>query len=82
MLITSFKSRLRDSLKQWHSDAHSKAGASIDQIGDADPEFNDYFGSKLIRARQSAMMRMNLDPSDRATLDLGLMFAYVSSDTS
>lgn len=71
------RDRLRDAVEKWHADAHKNAGASVDQIAATDPEFDAYFGSKLIRARQTAMMKMDLDGPDRAALDMGLMFAYV-----
>ncbi|KAJ4424430.1 hypothetical protein N0V82_000952 [Gnomoniopsis sp. IMI 355080] len=73
------RDRLREALKKWHAVAHEEAAASLDQVAETDPEFNEYFGSKLIRSRQSAMMRMNLDDHDRASLDLGLMFAVNSN---
>lgn len=76
----SARDRLRDAVEKWHTEAHKKAGINVDQIAAEDPEFDTYFGSKLIKARQSAMMKMGLDGRDRATLDMGLMFAYVHSE--
>ncbi|KAF3761197.1 hypothetical protein M406DRAFT_73632 [Cryphonectria parasitica EP155] len=70
------RDRLLMAVEKWHTKAHKKASENVDKIAPEDPEFDAYFGFKLIRARQSAMMKMGvLDDRDRATPDLGLMFA-------
>lgn len=71
------RDRLLEAVARWHGEAQEKAGASVDRIAPEDPEFDAYFGSKLLRARQGAMMKMGLDAHDKAALDVGLMFAYV-----
>ena len=71
------RDRLREALKLWQSEAHKEAGAEVNRLEPQDPEFDTHFGSKLMKARQVAMMRMDLDADDRASLDVGLMFAYV-----
>lgn len=71
------RDRLREALKLWQSEAHKEAGAEVNKLGPEDPEFDTHFGSKLMKARQVAMMKMDLDADDRASLDVGLMFAYV-----
>lgn len=71
------RDRIREALKLWQSEAHKEAGAEVDRLGPDDPEFDAHFGTKLMKARQVAMMKMGLDADDRASLDLGLMFAYV-----
>lgn len=71
------RDRLLEAVARWHGEALEKAGANVDRTAPEDPEFDMYFGSKLLRSRQSAMMKMGLDGHDKASLDVGLMFAYV-----
>lgn len=71
------RDHLLEAVARWHGEAQEKAGANVDRTAPEDPEFDTYFGSKLLRSRQSAMMKMGLDGHDKAALDVGLMFAYV-----
>lgn len=71
------RERLREALKLWQSEGHKEAGAEVNKLGPEDPEFDTHWGTKLMKARQVAMMKMDLDANDRASLDVGLMFAYV-----
>lgn len=73
------RDRVRDAMELWHSEAHEKAGMNVEKTADEDPEFDEYFGSKWIRARQNAMMKMELGSQDRASTDVALMFAFVNA---
>lgn len=68
------RQRLLDAVKKWHN--HASEHSDFSKIGPNDPEWEPYFGSKLIRARQeysSKMPWMNKDAL--AAEDLGLIFA-------
>lgn len=66
---------LREAFRRWHAEAHQKAGDQINTLALEDPEYDPSWGSKFLRSRQAAMMKMDLNANDRAALDLGLMFA-------
>lgn len=66
--------KLLSAIKKWH--AHANEHSDCNKTGPQDSEWEPYFGSKLIRARQayaSKMQPMNADA--RASEDMGLMFA-------
>ncbi|KAL2045340.1 hypothetical protein N7G274_002423 [Stereocaulon virgatum] len=68
------RQRLLDAVKKWHR--YASEHSDFSRIGINDPEWEPYFGSKLIRARQeysSKMFFMNKDAL--AAEDLGLIFA-------
>lgn len=68
--------RLLDAIKRWHKMAHENSDCT--KIGPEDPEWEPFFGSKLVRARQdysAGLDAMNADAL--AAEDLGLIFAYV-----
>ena len=68
------RGRLLESIKRWHNLAHEKSDSS--KIGADDPEWDSYFGSKLIRARQEYSRNMPWMNADvLAAEDLGLLFA-------
>lgn len=68
------RGRLLDAIKRWHNLAHAKSDSS--KIGADDPEWDPYFGSKLIRARQEYSRNMPfLNVDALAAEDLGLLFA-------
>lgn len=72
------RDRLLASVKKWH--AHANEHSDITKLGAGDPEWDPYFGSKLMRARQEYMLRMKpMNADARASEDMGLMFAYVAS---
>lgn len=78
MIPGAYKSRrkLLSSIKKWHAHAHQNSDCN--KIGPQDPEWEPYFGSKLIRARQAYSLKMKPMSADaRASEDMGLMFAYV-----
>ena len=69
------RDRLLDAVRKWHKYAHEHSDCT--KIGANDPEWEPYFGSKLIRARQeysAGLEPMNADAL--ASEDLGLLFAY------
>ncbi|OTA63679.1 cytochrome P450 [Hypoxylon sp. EC38] len=68
------RERLHDSIKKWHAYAHAHSDCS--KTGNDDPEWEPYFGSKLIRARQDYMLKMKpMNADARASEDVGLMMA-------
>ncbi|KAI0846352.1 cytochrome P450 [Daldinia vernicosa] len=76
MMPAPFKARDRvhDSIKKWHAYAHAHSDCS--RISANDPEWEPFFGTKMIRARQNYMLKMKpLDADARASEDLGLMMA-------
>lgn len=67
------RKRLLQSVKQWHQYAHEHYDCS--RLGPDDPNWEPYFGSKLIRARENYSLSMKEMSADaRATEDLGLIF--------
>lgn len=65
--------RLLQSIKRWHQHAHNHYDCS--RYGPEDPNWEPYFGSKLIRAREHYSLKISkMTPDARATEDLGLIF--------
>ena len=74
------RDRILASIKKWH--AYGNKHSDCSKIGPDDPEWEPYFGAKLIRARQNYMLKMKrMDADSIASEDLGLMFAYVARPT-
>ncbi|KAK2603649.1 hypothetical protein QQS21_004122 [Conoideocrella luteorostrata] len=72
------RDRVLDALKKWHVHGHTHSDCS--KIEPNDPEWDLYFGSKLVKARQlysDKMKAMNADAC--ASEDLGLLFASNSN---
>lgn len=71
------RDRLRAALVKWRDEAQKEAALDVDNPGIAqeDPEFDPYYGSKLIRAQRAATIKMGLDDEDSASLDMSLLFA-------
>lgn len=68
------RNRLLASIKKWHAYAHENYDSG--EHGVQDLEWEPYFGSRLVRARQEYSLRMKPMVADaRASEDLGLMFA-------
>ena len=68
------RGRLLDAIKKWHKMAHEHSDCT--KTGPSDPEWEPYFGSKLMRARQEYSRGMEfLDADALAAEDLGLIFA-------
>ncbi|MCJ1463451.1 hypothetical protein MMC07_002058 [Pseudocyphellaria aurata] len=68
------RDRLLKAVKRWHKMAHENSDCT--KIGADDAEWDPYFGSKLIRARQDYSLGMDFMNADaRAAEDLGLIFA-------
>lgn len=68
------RDRLLEGIKEWHAYAHTSSDCT--KIGDEDPEWEPYFGTKLVRARQDHALKMELMDADaRASEDLGLLMA-------
>ncbi|KAI1089123.1 cytochrome P450 [Rostrohypoxylon terebratum] len=68
------RDRLHDAIKKWHAYAHAHSDCS--KTSNEDPEWEPYFGSKLIRARQNYLLKMEpINADARASEDVGLMMA-------
>ena len=68
------RGRLLEAIKRWHKMAHEHSDCT--KIGVNDLEWEPYFGSKLIRARQDYSLGMDfLNVDALAAEDLGLLFA-------
>lgn len=68
------RDRLLENIKAWHANAHAHADCT--KTGDEDPEWDYYFGSKLVRARQDYALKSHFMNADvRASEDLGLLMA-------
>lgn len=68
------RKRMLVSIKKWHKYGHEHSDCT--KIGPADPDWDPYWGSKLVRARQEYGLRMGtLDADALAAEDLGLLFA-------
>ncbi|KAI1455294.1 cytochrome P450 [Annulohypoxylon moriforme] len=72
------RDRLLKNIKEWH--AHARANVDYTKTNDDDPEWEPYFGSKLIRARQEYSLNTSFMNADScASEDLGLMMASNSN---
>ena len=72
----AYKSRdkMLKMIKRWHTFAHERS--DFTQTGINDPEWDPYFGSKYVRARQKLLHGIEvMDADGRASEDLGLLFA-------
>ncbi|OTA54017.1 cytochrome P450 [Hypoxylon sp. EC38] len=68
------RKRLLQNVKKWHQHAHEHYDCS--RLGPEDPDWEPYFGSKLIRVRENYSLKTKgMTPDARATEDLGLIFA-------
>ena len=68
------RQRLLNAVKSWHR--YAKENSDYSKIGADDPEWEPFFGSKLIRARQQYSSKMSFMNDDAvAAEDLGLIFA-------
>lgn len=78
--VYEIRDRIRAAMKTWHAEASKEAPLDADdaKIGPEDPEHDLYYGSKLIRAQRAAMMKMGLSADDAASMNVSLLFAYVS----
>lgn len=69
------REKMLTSMKKWHKFASEHSDYSKREAGDWDP----YWGSNLVKARQEYFHKMGiLDADAMASEDLGLLFAYVS----
>ena len=72
----AYKSRdkMLSAIKKWHAFANECSDFS--QTGVADPEWDPYYGSKYVKARQSFLHGIEIMNADgRASEDLGFLFA-------
>lgn len=68
------RERMLASIKKWHKYSHEHSDCT--RLGPADPEWDPFWGSKLVKARQEYGLRMGtLDADALAAEDLGLLFA-------
>ena len=62
------------SIRTWHAFANEHS--DIYKIGPSDPEWDPFFGTKYVKARQSLLQGIDvMDADGRASEDLGLLFA-------
>lgn len=76
LIPSAYRSRRRllSAIKRWH--AHANEHSDCSKTGPQDPEWEPYFGSKLLRARQAYALKMEpMNADARASEDMGLMFA-------
>ncbi|VUC24494.1 unnamed protein product [Clonostachys rosea] len=67
------RSRLHRSITKWHS--YAREHSDFTRIRSKDPEWEPYFGSKLVRARQEYLSYMEpLDAHAGACEDMGLLY--------
>ncbi|KAK0634376.1 cytochrome P450 [Bombardia bombarda] len=72
------RERLLTGIKAWHAHAHQHSDCN--KIGLDDPEWEPYFGIKLVRRRQQYALKLKEMTADaRATEDLGLLFASTTN---
>ncbi|KAI1451393.1 cytochrome P450 [Annulohypoxylon moriforme] len=70
--------RILEGIKRWHEYANKHSDCS--KTGPDDPEWEPYFGTKLIRTRQSyALQLKQFTPEARASEDLGLIFTATTN---
>ncbi|KAH9988970.1 cytochrome P450 [Xylariaceae sp. FL0662B] len=80
LLPQEYKNRdkLLDAIKKWH--AHGHAHSDCHRLAAEDPEWDPYFGAKVIKARQDYTGRMKaMNTGACASEDLGLIFAMNSN---
>ena len=70
------RDRLISGIKEWHKFAHEHSDCT--KVGPEDPDWDPYWGCKLLKARQEYCLQMGVMDADAiAAEDLGLLFAYV-----
>ncbi len=71
------RDRLLANIKDWHRAGREHCDHT--KLGPDDPDWDPYYGSKLVRARAAYSDQMDaMDDDAQASEDLGLIFAYVS----
>jgi hypothetical protein len=67
------RARLQRSILKWHD--HARRNSDCSRTQPKDPEWEPYFGSKLVRARQYYLSRMEwMDNDAQACEDMGLLY--------
>lgn len=70
------RDRMLDNVRKWH--AHAKTHSDYNRVEPQDPEWEPYFGTKIVKARQKFFHGIKvLDADARAAEDIGLNFAWV-----
>ncbi|KAG7002111.1 hypothetical protein G7Y79_00029g064070 [Physcia stellaris] len=70
----SARDKILSGIKKWHAFAHMHSDCN--RTASNDPDWEPYFGHKLVRERQKYSMKMDvMDADARASEDLGLIFA-------
>ncbi|KAG8532443.1 uncharacterized protein KY384_002320 [Bacidia gigantensis] len=68
------RDKMLDDIKLWHE--HAKAHSDFTKIDPQDPDWEPYFGTKYVRARQKFFHDIKMmDANARAAEDVGLIFA-------
>lgn len=76
MIPSAYRNRdvLLRKIKEWHAYAHQHSDCT--KTGHGDPDWDQYFGHKIVKARQEYASKMEpMNAEARASEDLGLMFA-------
>ena len=70
----SARDKILSGIKKWHAFAHMHSDCN--RTASNDPDWEPFFGHKLVRERQKYSMKMDaMDADARASEDLGLIFA-------
>lgn len=68
------RDKMLNNIKKWHAYANEHSDRS--KTAPDDPDWDPYFGSKYVKARQIFLHKIDIMNADgRASEDLGLMFA-------
>ena len=68
------RDKILNAIKKWHTFA--KEHSDFSRIGYNDPDWDPYYGSKVVKARQTFLHEIEvMDDDGRASEDLGLLFA-------
>lgn len=69
------RDRMKENIKNWHAYAHENY--EVSQGSEDKRDWEEYFGSRLMRTRHEFFAKMPLSKETLAADDLGLIWAYV-----
>lgn len=75
------RDRLKCSIMGWHEFAHEKYDLNDEEARDS-LQWEEYFGSKLMRDRQAMFSAAGIDAESQGASDLGIIWGYVLSFSS
>ena len=68
------RDKMLDAIKRWHAFANEHS--SFSRTGHDDPDWDPYYGTKVVKARQAYLPEIEvMDADGRASEDLGLLSA-------